>query len=176
MSAGYRSFVEWADLTPDAETRIFAEFWSWLSAVRDLCRAQGRTFSAYCFWAAAEDGAMNRAVANPTADAPPIDELLAFRRAEPPAWIDLHELAKRQIQTEGPLGLKQLAMAAGFHWRDANPSGEASMVWYEVASPRRVADGARLARANRDLQRGRLSRDEGAARLAQRPRSLTRPP
>ncbi|MGA2122984.1 MAG: TM0106 family RecB-like putative nuclease [Acidimicrobiales bacterium] len=150
VSAGYRSFVEWADLTPDTETRIFAEFWSWLREVRDLCRAQGRTFSAYCFWAAAEDGAMNRAVANPTADAPPIDELLAFRRAEPPAWIDLHELAKRQIQTEGPLGLKQLAMAAGFHWRDPNPSGEASMVWYEVAS-----------------------RDESAAALASRERIVT---
>ncbi|MGC2486511.1 MAG: TM0106 family RecB-like putative nuclease [Acidimicrobiales bacterium] len=132
--ASYHPFVEWTDLSPDTETRIFSEFWSWLSEVRELCHAQGRSFTAYCFWAAAEDGAMNRAVANPSADAPPIDELLAFRRAEPPAWIDLHELAKRQIQTEGPLGLKQLAMAAGFHWRDANPSGEASMVWYEVAS------------------------------------------
>ncbi len=150
LSAGYRSFAEWTDLTPDAETRIFAEFWSWLSEVRDLCRVQGCTFSAYCFWAAAEDGAMNRAVANPTADAPPIDELLSFRRAEPPAWIDLHELAKRQIQTEGPLGLKQLAMAAGFHWRDPNPSGEASMLWYEVAS-----------------------HDESAAALASRERIVT---
>ncbi|HTT58511.1 MAG TPA: TM0106 family RecB-like putative nuclease [Acidimicrobiales bacterium] len=154
VKAGYRSFVEWGDLTPDTETRIFAEFWAWLSEVRDLCRVQGRTFRAYCFWAAAEDGAMNRAVANPTSDAPPIDELLEFRRAEPPAWIDLHELAKRQIQTEGPLGLKQLAMASGFHWRDPNPSGEASMVWYEVAvrdqSPAALASRERIVTYNED--------------------------
>ncbi len=154
VTAGYRSFVEWTDLTPNAETRIFGEFWSWLSEIREHCRVQGRSFAAYCFWAAAEDGAMNRAVANPSADAPPIDELLAFRRADPPAWIDLHELAKRQIQTEGPLGLKQLAMAAGFHWRDANPSGEASMVWYEVASrddaPAALASRERIVAYNED--------------------------
>jgi len=32
------------------------------------------------------------------------------------------------------LGLKQLAASAGFQWRDVNPSGEASMLWYEVAT------------------------------------------
>jgi predicted RecB family nuclease len=30
--------------------------------------------------------------------------------------------------------LKQLAASAGFEWRDENPSGEASMLWYEVAT------------------------------------------
>jgi predicted RecB family nuclease len=61
-------------------------------------------------------------------------DLTTFRQLSPPAWIDLHDLAKVQIQTEGPLGLKQLAAAAGFQWRDVNPSGEASMLWYEVAT------------------------------------------
>ena len=59
---------------------------------------------------------------------------MTFRQQSPPAWIDLHDLAKEQIQTEGPLGLKQLAASAGFEWRDVNPSGEASMLWYEVAT------------------------------------------
>jgi predicted RecB family nuclease len=63
-----------------------------------------------------------------------MDDLTAFRRAEPAQWIDLHDVAKRQLQTEGPLGLKQLAMAAGFRWRDVNPSGEASILWYEEAT------------------------------------------
>jgi predicted RecB family nuclease len=133
VTAGYRGFVEWGELTRDAESQIFQDFWTWLSDLREQCRLQGRSVVAYCFWAAAEDGAMNRAVANPRVDGPRIEDLLAFRRADPPAWVDLHELAKRQIQTEGPLGLKQLAVAAGFRWRDANPSGEASMVWYETA-------------------------------------------
>jgi hypothetical protein len=98
-----------------------------------------------------------------------MDDLDEFRLQSPPAWIDLHELAKVQIQTEGPLGLKQLAGAsAGFQWRDVNPSGEASMLWYEVAT--RGDDPTRrdVASADPRLQRGRLSRDQGAARLAQR--------
>jgi predicted RecB family nuclease len=154
VEAGYRAFVEWGELNRDAEANIFQDFWTWLSSIRDACRAQDRTFIAYCFWAAAEDGAMNRAVANPRVDGPRIEDLLAFRRADPPAWVDLHEMAKRQIQTEGPLGLKQLAVAAGFHWRDANPSGEASMVWYETAcrdeSSEALASRERIVAYNED--------------------------
>ncbi|HEY1824646.1 MAG TPA: TM0106 family RecB-like putative nuclease [Acidimicrobiales bacterium] len=134
LSAGYRAFVDWSELSPEVESRVFGDFWSWLSEVRDVCRDRGLSFAAYCFWAAAEDGAMNRAVAHPSSHGPRIEDLLHFRRADPAEWIDVHELAKRQIQTEGPLGLKQLARAAGFHWRDENPSGEASMVWYEEAT------------------------------------------
>lgn len=134
VSGGYRSFVVWNGLDVQSESRIFAEFWSWLSDVRQRTHDQGRTFGAYCFWAQAEDGAMNRAVAPPLEGGPTADDLEAFRHRSPDEWIDLHRLAKRQIQTEGPLGLKQLAGAAGFQWRDANPSGEASMLWYEVAS------------------------------------------
>jgi predicted RecB family nuclease len=121
-------------LSPESETQIFADFWAWFSEIRRRCSEQARSIAAYCFWAQAEDGAMNRAVKNPLANGPTGEDLKTFRSSSPPAWIDLHELAKRQIQTEGPLGLKQLAGAAGFEWRDENPSGEASMLWYEVAS------------------------------------------
>jgi predicted RecB family nuclease len=132
--AGYTTFVEWGELTRESEARNFAAFWSWLSDLRERCQGQGRSFAAYCFWAQAEDGAMNRAVATATDGGPTMHDLTTFRQLSPPAWIDLHDLAKVQIQTEGPLGLKQLAAAAGFQWRDVNPSGEASMLWYEVAT------------------------------------------
>jgi predicted RecB family nuclease len=138
VDAGYRSFVEWVALDANSEARIFRDFWTWLSEIRSRCHDQGRSFAAYCFWAQAEDGAMNRAVAEPIEGGPTIEDLQSFRTCSPPEWIDLHHEAKRQIQTEGPLGLKQLAGFAGFHWRDVNPSGEASMLWYEVAS----GDGA----------------------------------
>ena len=113
--------------------RIFADFWTWFNELRSLCAAQGRSLAAYCFWAQAEDGAMNRAVAVPVDGGPTIEDLREFREATPSQWIDLHALAKAQIQTEGPLGLKLLATGAGFNWRDPTPSGEASMAWYEVA-------------------------------------------
>lgn len=130
---GHVAFAEWGELNAQSEAANFAAFWSWLSDIRRCCEEHGRTFAAYCFWAQAEDGAMDRAVLTPLEGGPSSADLDAFRRASPPQWIDLHELAKQQIQTEGPLGLKQLAMAAGFKWRDVNPSGEASMLWYETA-------------------------------------------
>ena len=133
IDAGYRAFVEWGTLDLEAESRNFADFWSWFQELRATCAREGRSFAAYCFWAQAEDGAMNRAVAHPLEGGPTATDLETFRHIKPAQWIDLHEQAKRQIQTEGPLGLKQLAAAGGFRWRDENPSGEASMLWYEVA-------------------------------------------
>jgi predicted RecB family nuclease len=132
--AGYHAFVEWGDLTDESEAANFQRFWRWLDDLRVRCARHGRTFAAYCFWAQAEDGAMNRAVDPPMDGGPTASDLESFRRATPRQWIDLHDLAKRQLQTEGPLGLKQLAVAAGFRWRDANPSGEASILWYEEAT------------------------------------------
>ena len=133
FQAGYQAFVEWGELTPRAEAEVFAKFWKWFDELRRTCHEDGRTFAAYCFWAQAEDGAMNRAVASPVPGGPTRADVDAFRALQEPQWIDLHEYAKRQIQTTGPLGLKQLAAMSGFRWRDPNPSGEASMLWYEVA-------------------------------------------
>lgn len=132
VEEGYHPFVSWDEPNAATEARVFAEFWAWFAALRATCRQSSLTFAAYCFWAQAEDGAMNRAVAV-AAGGPTRDDLEEFRHHSPAEWIDLHEHAKAQIQTEGPLGLKVLARAAGFDWRDENPSGEASMAWFEKA-------------------------------------------
>ena len=129
---GYHPFVSWDEPSADTEARVFAQFWAWFSALRAACDERSLSFGAYCFWAQAEDGAMNRAVAA-ASDGPSPSDLEEFRTHSPAQWIDLHEHAKAQVQTEGPLGLKVLARAAGFDWRDENPSGEASMAWFEAA-------------------------------------------
>jgi len=150
---GYYPFVEWGHLAPVAEAHLFARFWSWFHQLREHCHEQGRSVTGYCFWAQAEDGAMNRAVASPVPGGPSADDLTTFRARTPSEWVDLHEQAKRQIQTEGPLGLKILASAAGFRWRDVNPSGEASMLWYEVATgagPDALASRQRILEYNED--------------------------
>jgi predicted RecB family nuclease len=134
VTAGYVSFECFEHLNADAEARIFRDFWQWFIQLRDHVHARGASFAAYCFWAQAEDGAMNRAVSFDSSLTPNRAELDEFRHSQPPEWIDLHEVAKRQIQTDGPLGLKSLARNAGFQWRDENPSGEASMTWYEEAT------------------------------------------
>lgn len=139
---GYHAFATWEPLSRDVEAINFARFWKWLGMLRDACAQSNVSFAAYCFWAQAEDRAMDRA-AEAHRDATMIsEEIREFRQLEPPQWIDLHELAKRYIQTEGPLGLKGLARTAGFEWRDENPSGEASMLWYEQATSE---DGGHLA-------------------------------
>jgi predicted RecB family nuclease len=154
VTPGYRAFVEWDDLTAESEARVFRDFWAWLLDLRQRCQAENLTIAAYCFWAQAEDGAMNRAVATGLPGSASLQDLNDFRTASPPQWIDLHDYAKRQIQTEGPLGLKQLAGAAGFQWRDINPSGEASMLWYEVAtrgnSPAALSSRQRILEYNED--------------------------
>ena len=133
VDEGYRSFAVWEGLDDDSEARVFADFWSWFIELRSLCEQRGLSFAAYCFWAQAEDGAMNRAVDPPLPGGPSREDLDHFRSMSPSQWVDLHDVVKAQIQTSGPLGLKVLARAAGFEWRDDNPSGEASMLWYESA-------------------------------------------
>ena len=136
VTAGYHAFATFDDLTPSEEAAVFARFWAWLEGVRAACENAGATFCAYCFWSTAEDGAMDRAVARTPDDgrARALREGVdAFRRARPTRWIDLHDVLRRQVQTDGPLGLKLVARAAGFTWRDPSPSGEASIAWYERA-------------------------------------------
>ncbi|MGC8510776.1 MAG: TM0106 family RecB-like putative nuclease, partial [Acidimicrobiales bacterium] len=150
---GYHVHAEWGELTRESEARLFADFWRWFDDLRGRVLAAGLSFRAYCFWAQAEDGAMDRAVATGWPDGPRAGDLAAFRAASPSQWVDLHQLVREQIQTEGPRGLKALAGAAGFTWRDPTPGGEASMLWYEVARGEgedAVAARARLLAYNED--------------------------
>jgi predicted RecB family nuclease len=140
---GYHPFVCWDGLDLQSEARLFAEFFSWLEDQRHCAEAVGASFRAYCFWARAEDGAMDRALAAGVVGGPTTEALARFRHPDQGRWVDLHELVRRQIQTDGPLGLKSLAGAAGFTWRDENPSGEASMLWYEEAAGPEGSDAAR---------------------------------
>lgn len=148
VSEGYHAFATFDPLTPAAEAALFARFWTWLEGLRAACEDAGATFCAYCFWSTAEDGAMDRALERTDDDALARElaaSLEAFRRARPARWIDLHDVVSRQIQTDGPLGLKLVARAAGFAWRDPSPSGEASIAWYERA----VGDDPIAAEAHR---------------------------
>jgi predicted RecB family nuclease len=128
---GYRSFVTFETLDEEAEASIFAAFWSWLDELRTAVRAQGRSFRAYCFWRAAEESQMRRAAAIGGEGVPTGRTLERFFRST--EWVDLHELVREQLLTDGRLGLKVLATRAGFSWRDEDPSGEASIGWYEEA-------------------------------------------
>jgi len=130
IEEGYRAFAEWGELTERSEGVLFAQFFAWLSTTVAAARGAGRSVRIYCFWEHAERGQMRRAMESgveglPAADA--VDEVIGAR------LVDLHQVVTSQIQTAGPAGLKVVATAAGFAWRDGSPSGEASMAWYEEA-------------------------------------------
>lgn len=152
VTEGYRSFVCWEPLDEQREGQLFTEFWTWFMDQRRAALEAGATFRAYCFWAQAEDHAMDRAVSFESTASPSPEEVIAFRAREPREWVDLHDVVRAQIQTDGLLGLKSLAKAAGFSWRDENPSGEASMTWYEeaVGPEGRAASRTRLLEYNED--------------------------
>ncbi len=137
---GYRSFAEWGRLTTASEAELFVAFFDWLAATVDAVLAAGRTVGLYCFWEHAELAQVRRAMSSGVLGLPTTAELDAVIGAP---LIDVHELVTTQIQTAGPAGLKVVASAAGFSWRDEAPSGEASMAWYEDA----LGDDEVLARA-----------------------------
>ncbi|HEV3327840.1 MAG TPA: TM0106 family RecB-like putative nuclease [Acidimicrobiales bacterium] len=141
LTEGYRAFAEWGELTERAEGALFARFYAWLEATVRHARGQGRTVGLYCFWEHAERAQVRRAMGSGVERLPTED---ALRDVLLDPLVDLHQVVTSQLQTAGPAGLKVVAGAAGFSWRDAAPSGEASMAWYEEA---RAADPSRAAAA-----------------------------
>ena len=169
VRAGYRAFVEWGELTPDAEARNFAAFWSWLSDLREPVRRQGRTFRRLLLLGPGRGRRDEPRRRDPAIDGgPTIDDLSRFAN-RPRRRGSTSTTSPRTDSDRGSPGSQAAGRAAGFQWRDVNPSGEASMLWYEVATRGDSPSGARVAPTHPRLQRRRLSRDQGAARLAQRP-------
>lgn len=142
---GYRGFVEWGELTSEAEGALFARFYAWLAATVATARTAGRTVAVYCFWAHAERGQMRRAMATGVEGLPASEDLDDLLGEGSASFIDLHRVVTSQLQTAGQAGLKVVATHAGFSWRDEAPSGEASMGWYEAA----IGDDAAAAAAAR---------------------------
>jgi predicted RecB family nuclease len=130
---GYRGFATWDPLPTTDEARSFAEFWSWLSRVRASAAASGRTFAAYCYNEQAENrwliGSAQRFAGMP--GIPPLAEVEAF--IADPSWIDLYAVVDEWFLCAQGKGLKRVAPAAGFGWRDPEAGGENSMRWYRDA-------------------------------------------
>ncbi|MDN5750445.1 MAG: TM0106 family RecB-like putative nuclease, partial [Pseudonocardia sp.] len=130
---GYRGFATWEPVPTDDEARSFAEFWAWLSGVRARAAASGRTFAAYCYNEQAENrwllASAQRFAGEP--GIPPLAEVQAF--IAEPLWVDLFAVVNDWFLCAQGKGLKRIAPAAGFAWRDDEASGENSMRWYRDA-------------------------------------------
>ncbi len=130
---GYRAFATWDPLPTGDEARSFAEFWAWLTDVRERTEAAGLTFRAYCYNALAENrwlfGSVERFGDHP--GIPAKKAIQSFVDSE--EWVDLFRSVTDQFLCSHGKGLKVIAPVAGFSWRDPEAGGEASMRWYRDA-------------------------------------------
>ncbi len=117
----------------DDEARSFAEFWGWLTAARVRAAARGLTFRAYCYNELAENRWMvfsaERFAGHP--GVPEVDTVRRFVASS--QWVDLFGVVREQFLCAHGKGLKTIAPAAGFAWRDPEAGGENSMRWYRAA-------------------------------------------
>ena len=160
VEEGYRAFVTWETLPDPDEGRAFAEFWGWLTGVREAVVAQGRAFRAYCYSRSAENGWMLSSAARfgpegsvaAVPGVPSGDEVRRFVGSDD--WVDVHEAVRSQFVSTAGMGLKVVAPVAGFAWRDPEAGGEASMGWYREAQAARgeprVTGRARILAYNED--------------------------
>jgi predicted RecB family nuclease len=133
LTTGYRAFVSWSPLPDRDEGRAFAEFWRYLSDLREIAAARGLTFAAYCYSRSAEERWL-RSTPLRYAQVPgmPTSEQIS-EFCSSPEWVDIYQEIRDQFVVPGSMKLKVLAPVAGFHWRDPEPGGENSMAWYRQA-------------------------------------------
>lgn len=151
----YRPFVTWDPLPTDDEGRAFGRFWSWLMDRRRVAHEAGKSFAAYCYSQQAENRWL-RASADRFGGIPGVprrDEVEAFINSA--EWVDIYEAVNQNFICPNGKGLKRIAPVAGFSWRDAEASGEASMEWYSSAvgltgGPSDLTQRDRLLRYNED--------------------------
>jgi predicted RecB family nuclease len=130
---GYRAFATWEPVPTQDEARSFAAFWTWFSGVRARAAATGRSFAAYCYNEQAENrwllASAERFAGLP--GVPPMAEVADF--IAHPGWVDLFAVVSEWFLCAHGKGLKRIAPAAGFAWRDPEAGGENSMRWYRAA-------------------------------------------
>lgn len=129
---GYRGFATWDPVPTRDEARSFAAFWAYLMDRRAEAHATGRTFAAYCYSQQAENKWLLSS-ADRFAGEPGIPTRAAVTEfITSPEWVDMFDAVGDAFLSLEGRGLKKVAPVAGFHWRDAEAGGEASMLWYRV--------------------------------------------
>lgn len=128
FTGGYTAVYDWDRDANAASRRVFVGMWEQLTLLRDMARANGMTFAAYCWSQQAENQWLKRgATAHGLSDE--VDAFIASYE-----WVDLYEVVRRQLITGRSNGLKTFAPLTGFHWRDSQAGGEQAIVWWQQAT------------------------------------------
>jgi predicted RecB family nuclease len=123
----YVAFSRFADLDDAAEADLAVEAFRWLRTLVEGPRSvRVYHYSAY------EPSAVRTLAARE-----PARPELGWAAAYADELVDLYEVVKAHFFGAGGLGLKPIAQHAGFRWRDDDPGGLNSQVWFADA----VGDG-----------------------------------
>ncbi len=126
----YVEFSRFADLDEGAETDLARQALGWL---REMVLGSG---SVAVYHYSAYEVAKIRAVADRMPD--PVLEWAATYAES--AFVDLLEVVKTHFFGAHGLGLKLVAREAGFAWRDEDPGGLNSQLWFADAVHGETAD------------------------------------
>ncbi len=119
----YHEFSRFTDLDDAGELELAREAFDWLrSVVESGARVVVFHYSGY-------EVATIRALADRTGD-PLLDWAAGYAEEQ---FIDLLEIVKNHYFGVSGLGLKLMARHAGFSWRDEEPGGLNSQVWFAEA-------------------------------------------
>ena len=119
----YVAFSRFADLDEAAEADLAVEAFRWLRSLVEGPRSvRVYHYSAY-------EPSTVRALAAREPDRPELGWAAAYA-AE---LVDLYEVVKAHFFGAGGLGLKPIAQHAGFRWRDDDPGGLNSQIWFADA-------------------------------------------
>lgn len=124
----YVHFSSFDDLDAAGEVVLAVELWAWLSDLRRRAHAEGLTVRIYGYSARTVEGAALRRLMSDSDHSVAVAELLASDE-----WVDLLPFMRKKYWSNEGHGLKVMAVANGFRWRDDDPGGYASMRWYRDA-------------------------------------------
>lgn len=134
--AEYIPFVSF-DNTPESEAKVFADFWAFLTKAIAVGEAEHGPDSVKVYhYTAAEDRCLIHLARKHSGargvKIPSEAKVAEFLASD--TWFDMHPLLKSYLvwPTQDHT-LKSLAKYAMFMWRDSDPSGASSTVWYKHA-------------------------------------------
>lgn len=133
------------DGTETGESEVFVAFWEWLQArVTEAEHQYGAGSVKVYHYTAAEDRCLRHLAREHGGrnGAPEIGEIDEFLASD--IWVDLYPLLTKTVlwPTENHT-LKSLAKYVRFNWREEDPSGATSTIWYRHACDPTLTDTER---------------------------------
>ena len=125
----FSNFEELID--ENSEIELFQKFWSWLSELHRSINDEGLSVKYYVYSGDAAEYKHIRRLSKHLLTSLAEDEIEEFLTSE--SWVDLRKVVEKSLVSPTNYKLKTVAVWAGHKWRNPDPGGDQSQVWYEQA-------------------------------------------